>query len=233
MNMKTGMFAIALTGLFAAGNVNAEIITTDNVIENALFSNEGGSRLDGWTLEVGSPQFGARADGYYIRGGANYENNMRISQVVSFEDLNINTSVIDAGLADLTLSAYLWSYAGKDDARVRLYYMDENMNHVEGNPSQIYGWYDDATSPKYFEGTVTIPTDSRYLLIYVEANRDYGSGNNGYIYNPSATISYDSEELALAGFKDLYNDVSLPLLGFGLLPGLFMFAGRRKGRKVA
>lgn len=80
---------------------------------------------------------------------------------------------------------------------------------------------------------MTIPTDSRHLLVYVEANRDYGSGNNGYIYNPSATISYDSEELALAGFNSLYNDVTLPLLGFGLLPGLFMLGGLRKGRKVA
>lgn len=204
--IKQCMISVLLaTSALSFSATAANLIETENLVTNGLFADQDGNTtgnstvippewqnasgggtlfIDVDTIDTFNPEEGGR----FFYGGSSAYNS--IYQDISLADADLNPAFLGSGLVTIHLGGTMWTH-NTDDARMRVFQVDADGNYVGVEANTLYT---QINTPKYYETTTSLHQDAVSLRIFLDSDRDYGSDNNGYIYNPEVSLTVEDNE---------------------------------------
>jgi len=233
----------AILGCVLSGSVAANIVTTENLIENSTFEPAVGADAyegarDDWSVFEGEFRFPDRTgeianyDGQFYAAWGGQTANAYMEQFGNLQSKGINVDLIDSGLVTMDMSMYISSsYNDRDRSRMYVTFFDGNGAQV-GNINQL-GYYDLSTWGYRELVDVAVPELTREFRVVIHNDRLDGTGNSTGVALPVMTFSLEDNEAsrqALNTFGYLQqsiNDVPVGVLG-GLSLGMLLMARRKR-----
>ena len=253
--LKATFKAIGALAIGMAMSANAaNLIETENLVENGLFLDDNGSYAGNISTEPTGWQFAAGTqtqfidtttlanhpfdkEGRYFYGGRSAFNS--ITQSFDLTSLSeYNESFFRSGAVTIKLDVWMWSGA-TDDARARVLQKDAAGNYIG---DVVNTGFTQINDPYRYTASGMLHEDAVSLHIFLDSDRDYGTANNGYVFDPTMTLLIEDNE-ANRNLLNIDTSLSLqeaqnvaqaqftnvPLVGaFG---ALMVFAGATMRRK--
>jgi hypothetical protein len=198
---------VAAIGLVAAASASAAVPGGNLVVNPGAEAGAGAPDasqqlpLPGWTVEstftavrYGAPDFLTAADSTALGGGANFfagGPGGALSAATQVVDVSGAATEIDAGKVTATLSALLGGFATQtDNATVSATFL--NAGGAPGGairlPTVNPGDRNSVTALVARSSSAPVPAGTRQVSVRIDAIRNEGSYNDGYIDNVSLTL---------------------------------------------
>jgi hypothetical protein len=201
------LVGLAAVALFAAAPAGAAVPTGNLLVNPGADAGPGAADavtqlpLPGWTVEstftavqYGSPGSPTLADATALGGGANFfagGPGGATSAATQVVDVSGAAAEIDAGKVAATLSALLGGYSGQTDHAA----VTATFLNAAGAPAGAVGLPTVTSTDRNLTTTLiartasgALPAGTRQIAVRIDAIRDQGSYNDGYIDNVSLVL---------------------------------------------